>query len=313
MKIYRSPLKLLGEEVNPKEIDQEVVRRKRKELLLRFNLTSDTTIEVAGRAYDKESLVKAFEEFEEDVDFHLMLAKYPLFVDFLENGNTEYFENPDERGWHLVEIPVIKNKVKFYFIDQFNETLYRLVSSKDFRDSNRAKRLLERNFPIPEDWKGSCFLKTHDWFEEKLKELEKLADSGAIIIKKAGRWRFQEAIFPIFKYEFINKFKLMPETFDGLKIKFARIINDLLMQAFTQESKLNNFDRDTLYEIQQMSYFAYDQLNEPAMYQNAQAIGRILNAPEISNFHINPDLKRAIIILVLFLLVFTIFKRILLS
>jgi hypothetical protein len=105
----------------------------------------------------------------------------------------------------------------------------------------------------------------------------------------------------------------MPETFDGLKIKFARIINDLLMQAFTQESKLNNFDRDTLYEIQQMSYFAYDQLNEPAMYQNAQAIGRILNAPEISNFHINPDLKRAIIILVLFLLVFTIFKRILLS
>lgn len=313
MRIYNSPIKLLGEAVNPKEIDKASIRKKRKELLLRFNLTPDTTLQIAGKEYDKHSLIQAFETFEEDIDFHVMLSKYPAFVDFLENGDTAYFENPDERGWHLVEIPAIKNKIQPYFIDQYNETLYQLISSKDFRESNRAKRLLERPFPIPEDWKGACFLKTHDWFEHQIKELKKLSIDENLVSKKGSKWRLHESIFPILQYEFINKFKLMPITFDGLKQHFAEVIQTIASHAFSKEDTLNYFDRETLHAIKDLSHFAFDQTKIPAFYQNAQVIDRLLNAPERPSFYMNADLKRALIILVLFLLVFTIFKRIFMS
>ena len=95
------------------------------------------------------------------------------------------------------------------------------------------------------------FLKTHDWFEHQIKELKKLSIDENLVSKKGSKWRLHESIFPILQYEFINKFKLMPITFDGLKQHFAEVIQTIASHAFSKEDTLtSSFERKAMLTAQ---------------------------------------------------------------
>ena len=55
------------------------------------------TKKLSSRNYHQPGqLIGIFEELESDVEFPVYLSKFPHFLDFLENGNTKFFETENE-------------------------------------------------------------------------------------------------------------------------------------------------------------------------------------------------------------------------
>lgn len=95
--IYKNPLHIISDK-DLTEVSPVNLKRWRKEVMLQFKLTNETTIKLNGREYDKQGVKDAFAELEEGFAFHLELFNNELLLAFLEEGDLSFFdsENPQE-------------------------------------------------------------------------------------------------------------------------------------------------------------------------------------------------------------------------
>lgn len=82
MEPYLSPRIFFPEGALP--ADGVQLRRKKKEILLLFELEDNTTIQLGGKDFDKNAVYEFFDTIEGELDFHVHLETFPDLAAFLE-------------------------------------------------------------------------------------------------------------------------------------------------------------------------------------------------------------------------------------
>ena len=95
---YFSPLHIFdGQPVNG--VDDDSLKRLRKELLLQFDLKQQTTLELNGREYDKAGVLAVFDQLKgAAAEHHLRLYRNQGLLRFLEAGDMRFFEDKKKLG-----------------------------------------------------------------------------------------------------------------------------------------------------------------------------------------------------------------------
>jgi hypothetical protein len=102
MKAYQSPLYLIPKEALS-SLSEDRLRRIRKEVMLQFELSDATTIQVNGRTYDRTAVLQAFEQLEEDFQHHLFLFQDKALLRFIEGEDISLFY--EDREWEELGDP----------------------------------------------------------------------------------------------------------------------------------------------------------------------------------------------------------------
>ena len=99
------------------------LKQAQKVILAEFELRGTVTVEVAGREWDKDSILKVLEEFaDEKRRIHYQkIMEFPSLEDFLSHGTLTFFQ--DKNAQMLFQDPAFSAFVMPYFAPQYQKKL----------------------------------------------------------------------------------------------------------------------------------------------------------------------------------------------
>jgi hypothetical protein len=134
---YLSPLHILESiDINPDELKAEGIIRLRKKLLADFNLSGEVTIDIGGKKYSKDEILKTIDKLKdlENLDSHLRIFENKTLLNWIESPNPTHFFKYDF-------INFLKGKEQDPFYGDtvglaLFDFLFKKVKSRKFKDSS---------------------------------------------------------------------------------------------------------------------------------------------------------------------------------
>ena len=269
MSIYRSPIHLLGKTI-PNDITKNFVKKRKKELLLQFQLSSSGTIEIGNHTYDKNGLIQAFDDLVDNFYFHEAIYKNKALLDYLETGNVAFFEIPE--AWKDFKDTDFATQLLPVFSQRYAQELYNYLSKKSFQNQHLLKAVFESGFSLPSNYEDLCFAKGFEWLEDHIKRIGVLVNEPELFVRKQKTLYLQGDFYKIFHFGFFNKMKALPPAFDGLKSKLVDVSSDLLNRIIDEENRFEYMDRDTIHQMRRICVYIYDTTEAGEMYKNIRVI-----------------------------------------
>lgn len=221
MSQYLSPFHLLDNtSIEAMPTDVSMFRRVKKEILTEFELQEVTTIDIGSQAFDKDALLKFFDQLEREkqLDLHLKVYKNKVLLDFLELGSLDFFKMP-----HYFE-KLVADEVLFkfclpYFIPRFNEILFDSARKMDIR----MTRLLSKHSTMfSQKMENMAFQKTYRYFKGKSLDLEHSSN------KILNSYVLDSELMNFLHPSLISIFNLLPSPFfDMLRDEYANRLENL--------------------------------------------------------------------------------------
>ncbi|MEM7101743.1 MAG: hypothetical protein AAF502_01355 [Bacteroidota bacterium] len=227
---YRSPFKIIDLKPENGEIDKRQLKLSKKRLLAEFEVQETITISINGKEYDKNGILKIFDELESSahLDHHIRIYNNKFLLSFLENGDLfsyELLENKDFEG-----DSGYVNFTGLYFSNRFSEILARSI--KHGNDAAIGS-LFENDLPVNPKFYGDCYSAAYRIISGKIREIETLADDSR---KKYVPESFVKKYIDL---KFINSLNLLPEYFSGLRDRYATGLRDLAISLYNTHKRTN--------------------------------------------------------------------------
>lgn len=229
MVVYHSPFHLIPEAKrdHPETLDLKILRR---ELLLRLELSGETTIQINGREYDRNDIIQAIESLKTNYYFHLSLYRNQPLLRFIESGQLTFFDDPD--SWPLIEDNKFQQWIAPYFCARYADVLYRLVAKGKLHHINKLSRILKSDFPLPLPYRELCYQPTVAYYQELIKEISNKFRNP--FPPKSKKLPPELANFLCsFHYKVLS---LLPEDFFPVKKSFGDYCYRLLALAIDQDN-----------------------------------------------------------------------------
>lgn len=221
MSQYLSPFHLLNSTSSEEmPTDSSMIRRVKKEVLMEFELQGVTTIEIGSQAFDKDGVLKFFDQLEREkhLDLHWKIYQNKVLLDFLEKGSLDFFKMP----YYFEKL--VKNKVLFqfclpYFIPRYNDVLFDSARKMDIR----LTRLLSKHSTVfPQKMEGMAFQKTYRYFKAKSLDVEHSSK------KVLNSYVLDSELMDFLHPSLITVFNVLPSPyFDMLRDEYAMRLQDL--------------------------------------------------------------------------------------
>lgn len=238
---YTSPLHIFKNQ-NIQGVDEDSLKKLKKELLLKFELTHSTTIKLYGKEYDKATVLELFDDLKKDSVYHFRVFKNKELLNFLENGNLKFFQV--RSSWKDLQIPDFRNWVEPYFTKQLSDRVTRCVNHKGIRSINDLKKINNSKFPFPAGMKDQVY-----------------SEAFAVlnIIIKTGRLKtidpfvgqsdniFRQEVKEVFNPHYINILKVLPkDIFQSIVKDYSAVGRHVLAKAFYKERLFQDFQKGDL-------------------------------------------------------------------
>lgn len=238
---YTSPLHLLPGKLQTIPTKTELKKLK-KELLLRFELTGDTTITLGERAVDKQSLLDAFHRFEADPAFHFELWKYKSLLGLLENGALHFLD--DWESYHFDFDTEFWTKVRPFFVGALSKIITQAVSSGGFKGFNTLKHIYSSDFPWPPGFQEEAYAGAFQWFSHFNKRTYQLVESPFIDDKERT---IDPRIGDYIREGILHWYRVLPSSFNSLLYEYAGHAHLLLYHVINPNYRqLGKLDKKTL-------------------------------------------------------------------
>ncbi|MEL6675026.1 MAG: hypothetical protein AAFR61_22655 [Bacteroidota bacterium] len=217
---YQNPFRLL--QASPEELGEDGrawLKSKKKEWLAEFELAGTTTIEVGGKAWDKDGLLKVLDKLNNPVELEKEVAimKWPELELFLTAGDTRLFKNPQwiERFSALA----LSQQHQTHFAEQYDRLLARAFEKKD---RVMISLLTRRPLPLAAPVLALSFRNSYRFFSRRLDSLQEKREAW---VTKPLRLPQVRKIFP--NWELMTLFRL-PDYFTDLAIKYGNFSLELI-------------------------------------------------------------------------------------
>ena len=227
---YLSPFHILAETLGTIEnIDQTMLRKAKRRLLSEFELLEATTIEISGKEFDKDSIIKLFEQLEneDNLQYHLMVYNDVYLLHFLEQGNIKIFMQPSLlKGKE--ENKGFVNFITPYFADVYNKELYECVRSSDI---NGVEMLVSHQLPIDFRQEAAAYKNTYRHIKGKTNDLQ------ALTFRAKKEHILGSEVISYFEPSFIEIFNLLPAYFSGVRSEFASLVDGLAVDLYNKSRR----------------------------------------------------------------------------
>lgn len=237
--MYKSPLHILSGR-NLSEINEANLKKWRKELLLRFELENSTTIQIAGKTYDKNEVLQAVESLKAVSNFHVQVFNDKPLLAFLETGDIAFFSHYSK--WSFLQNAELVEQIKPYFIPQYSRIINKAVQTPNRDSIHSIKSVVRSGFPMPESYKDEAFAGAHSFFtmlvfKAKI-DLQQPFQSGKLLLKKEAD--------ELFNLNYIQILGMLPHSFAGLKTSYAILANNFVYEALNQTSNHQKLPKKTI-------------------------------------------------------------------
>lgn len=132
--MYESPLHIISDyslDVAPAQLETANLLRLRKRLLAEFDLTDQPTLQINGRPYTKDEVIKQLDQLLDNPlsNMHLFIFKHKELLDFLENNESDV----DTATLRNLKLPVdFSGRIKSLLFERLVFNLKKALVSKDF-------------------------------------------------------------------------------------------------------------------------------------------------------------------------------------
>jgi hypothetical protein len=231
---YVNPFSTLGLHENIMNIDAKVIRRLKNEYLVEFELQESITIELNGKEFDKNRLLKTFDQLQhpEFAQNHFQVFKQKELLEFLEDGKLTLFQ--EKTMFDLEQSSVeFKKFIAPYFSERYSKLLYKAFKN----DKDVTIRLLTKmDLPMPLEFESSCYQRTYRYLHGMLTE--------KVLLIKEDSLRFKP-LDEIIQPNMATQLNCLPDYFLNLRIYAADTILSLSL-ILNNEHKRNETAKKVL-------------------------------------------------------------------
>lgn len=269
MQAYHSPLQIVPK-AHRDQLDQLDLKMLRKELLLRLELSGNSTLEINGREYDRNGLLQAVEALKDNLPEHLRLFRNRPLLKFVEEGELSFLELPD--AWEDLKDLHFQNWLRPYFTYQYSRVLYNWVSKRSYHSIRALRKLNRSEFRLPPDYRDTCHHKTFSYLNALLAEAWRQYPAP---IRQEGRKKvIDSGVETYINLHLFNAFSVLDPDFQSVIYGFGRYCHEILAQAFPARTKLNTFSLPTLHILHNAAKIAVLTNDDPSL----ASINRTLNS-----------------------------------
>lgn len=237
---FQSPIHVLYNK-DLSQITEKNLKMWRKELMLRFDLEEQTTIELNGIEFDKNGIIEAFERLRLDTDFHIRLFKNEGLLDFIEKGQVYFFN--DFHFWEDFKIEGFWSWIGPAFISTLQDSLYKYVSNHNIYFIENLKTITKSGFQLSSQDKDEAYSKAYHYLDTFIKVGRKKYETPFFgkkprQVKKEVKEYLNESTFLILKN--------LPTEFNALKANYGAFAHNVIYDALHKQALLTDFKKDAL-------------------------------------------------------------------
>ena len=273
---YTNPLYLLADK-NLSELNAANLKKWRKETLLRFDLGGATTLEIAGKEYDKNQLKAAFDQMKEELDFHKQVFQNKPLLHFLETGDLAIFKT--KGNFQDLNDQSFRQKIKPYFVFQLSETIYKCATQTGFHSIHTLKDFMLSDLKLPDDFIDETYAKTFAYLDHFVKEgEEKLQDP----YQKSNRKKLKKEAIDLFNLHTLNVLQNLPDYFSGVARRYAILAHNYLVKVLRNNPYPDQTSRPVARVLLNACKIDAGLRNDPQSKALAKTFEKILDQKPIS-------------------------------
>ena len=240
----------------------------KREMLLEFQITNETTVKFNDIYVDKNEVLEIFEELKEKLPLHLFIHKNSLLYTFLYFGDRSILKDEKTieniKNYHDYRIELDQKISK-----RLEETIQEILMN---RKSTKSDLIDIDHFilKINTDFRQQVYLPAYKAMKNHLDHLEEKYTTPFI---EKTRLRFHNSLHNDVNLELYKKLAILPEIFEPLKYRYCKWCNNLIVyEALNHEGRIALFPRDSLYVLRDAAKIAANHVNS---YENEQIVKTI--------------------------------------
>lgn len=223
---YLSPFHILPKDFEKKVVlDKKTLKQARKIVLAEFELQGQTTIFINDQEFDKNAVLRFFDNLEKDtnLELHSIIFKEKYLLHFLEKSDIEDYP----KVANFIASKNYPNPQKFqqfvapYFTTVYNDLLYNALR---INDKDKLFLLIEQPFPLATEYESSAYQSSYRWFHQRLLRVEELEKA-----LKEGEFVSSKDVYELIDPSFIQIFNELPAYFSIIRDKYAFKLYELIV------------------------------------------------------------------------------------
>ncbi len=241
--LYESPLHII-----PKSFDfdgsAKQLKRLRKELLLRFDLSGSTTIDIDGKAFDRQSIIQHINALTEQSEFHLAIYQCPSLLAFLTHQELTFFKKKED--WQLIEEVTFQKQLQPYFTAAYSKKLKAILSKNVALPTAELTALLKNDFSLPYSYEADAYADSMGYLKQWIREINTAYSKSVKYVDEPDFTDIRaltKKLKPYFTPFYLTAFQSLPNHFDQLKYSYSNVAVDLV-----------NFYNKKYYRLDRMGY-----------------------------------------------------------
>lgn len=244
---YPNPIAIIPNQDLTKITPKGLIKLK-KELMLRFELSGKSTIQMGGNALDRQSVLDNLAELQRRPNFHIKIFQYPSLLHFLTKQDLAFFLDTESQV--LLQDEFFLRQLQPYFTPLYSEILWKLVSDDFSNNLTDFHKLTPPDFQLPPAYEAICYAKTYAYLKSFVKNL--LSEK-----KKQHRDEikiFSHAVNPAY----IDLFERLPKAYLGpIKADYIQFV-EAIIKEFWWGKRISKLMPDRavlfLHQVLQVSY-----------------------------------------------------------
>ncbi|HEB61585.1 MAG TPA: hypothetical protein ENI82_00385, partial [Bacteroidetes bacterium] len=242
--IYNNPLSIFTEEqLQALELSPTKMKRFKKEILLQFQLTDETSVEFNGRSFDKNEVLEIFDDLQKNLTLHLNMYRDKELYDFLEKGDLAFFYRSEAKN-NLINYSTYAEKINEFIVHKLDGVTVRVFDEIDKESVNVLKVIRKYTSKLRPEVSDKAYHKTYKKLSHHIRNLK---FNYPTPLESDWDLVFFPEMSNLISETYFECLQSLPESFRDLTDSYAVWCqNFVLNPAFEKENRLSNFPTASL-------------------------------------------------------------------
>ena len=239
---YTNPLSIFNEDQLQLIYDGRIKEVKR-ELMLQYQLEDAVVINLNGKEYDKNTLLKAFDELDLDLSYHKKIFENKPLLNFLEVDNLSLFAVPE----NLHSFRFYKDyKIKALVLSKLDNLLLQYCRKPSLKSFKSIENVICYTNSLSKADQLKTYGQAYGFLSRKIERLETTLRSP---FKNGSSIVMHPELSKEVNLQFYKIIDLLPKEFTDIKDRYASWCNDIVSRGLLKHLELRKFSRELIYTL----------------------------------------------------------------
>jgi len=254
------------------------LKRLKKEIMLEFQLTDQTTIVLNGMEIDKNGVLEIFEELESNLSVYLFIQEHSVLSTFLSGENLRLFT--DAKLLDKIKNSAVRPQLLSKIVARLRELVTQHVEKpirKTPSELGQIHSFIQHLDPTVED---DVYANSYEHVKNHLTYLEEKFESP---FHSSSTDYFHKDLKENIDADYYRMLSSLPSGFNGLARQYGIWCNNIVYGATNRTTQLRKFRRNDLYTLRDAARIAANVHNREGNLSIAKAIQSFVDSNRTSS------------------------------